>query len=216
MEFKVPTPSTESRFRTPHEELAYLKARVEEKERELGLQENAFERERIVKRELQTYADTPPAAVLHESVVVPDHDAMRDALHLKKEEHDGQIDGLLKIVAEKGVRNALSVVSKMYNPHLEDDFHRVLIQYVKKNLPIRGIGEKSSLFHALRMTLFEVTLSLDPKEDKKSFKELLSAMEQVYAGVLPHRIGEQDRWLSFEIAVSNEGREGAYSDSEKF
>jgi hypothetical protein len=218
MEFKVPTPSTESRFRTPHEELAYLKARVEEKERELGLQENAFERERIVKRELQTYADTPPAAVLHESVVVPDHDAMRDALHLKKEEHDGQIDGLLKIVAEKGVRNALSVVSKMYNPHLEDDFHRALVRYVAEGLPVGGnilnrTLESGQTWRSLHMTLYEVQPQGSTRKDeqKQPLEQLLKSTEQLYAGLLAIASGGKDNRnnvFSLEIAVA-QGSEDA-------
>ena len=48
-------------------------------------------------------------------------------LDLMPEEHDGKMSELVDILQEKGVLNALSVVDKLNNPHIEDDFHRFLI-----------------------------------------------------------------------------------------
>src|SRR3990167_628281 len=137
MEPRARAPET-SKFRTPQEEIAYLRERIKQKEQELDLPETNFEQERIAKREIARYADMAPTAVLHETVVVPEHDAMREAMRLEPEEHDTQIDALLRIVAEKGVRNALTVAAKMDNPHIEDDLHRALVRYIAEGLPVGG------------------------------------------------------------------------------
>src|ERR1700691_6619656 len=94
------------KFRSPEEEIAYLRERVAEKERELESAPNRFEKDRIAKREIAEYAEHPPATILHEAVVMPEHDILKNVLHLEPEVHDTQIDGLLKIVQERGIRNA--------------------------------------------------------------------------------------------------------------
>jgi hypothetical protein len=193
------------KFKSPQEEIAYLRSKVLEQEKKHEDNGEIFNREKVIEEQIHHHKILNKEEVLANPISKSEEEAI--VLDLAPRGTDAQVEELLGLLETKGLLNTLHVLDGLKHAMLEDDFHRVLIQYVKKNLPIRGVGEKSSLFHALRMTLFEVTLSLDPKEDKKSFKELLSAMEQVYAGVLPHRIGEQDRWLSFEIAVSNEGRE---------
>ena len=101
------------KFKSPQEELAYLRARVAEKERELEATGNAMEHERIAKREIVEYAAAPAPVVIHEATVIPEHDLLHTALKLEPESHDTQIDQLLKIVAMHGIKNALSVVQKM-------------------------------------------------------------------------------------------------------
>src|SRR5438105_3352651 len=126
------------RFKSPEEELAYLREQVAQKERELDVQPGKFESDRIAKREIALYSDVPAAKILHETVVMPEHETMRHILKLEPEIHDKQLDGLLDIVAQQGIRNALSVAARLKNPHLEDDFHRALVRYVAEGLPDRG------------------------------------------------------------------------------
>src|SRR3989338_6429052 len=123
------------KFKSPEEELAYLRERVREKEQEMESAPNRFESDRIAKREVALYAETHPATILHETVVMPEHDVIHNVLKLEPEAHDVQMDELLKIVATRGVRNALSVVARLKNPHLEDDFHRILVRYIERGIP---------------------------------------------------------------------------------
>ena len=210
MELKARAPET-SKFRTPQEEIAYLRERIKQKEQELALPEANFEQERIAKREIARYADMAPTAVLHETVIVPEHDAMREALRLEPEEHDSQIDALLRIVAEKGVRNALTVAAKMDNPHIEDDLHRVLVRYIAEGLPIGGNVlsrslESSQTWRALSMTLYEVHPqgAFKRAEEQQGLEQLLPSMEQLYAGLLAISSGNSEsrqNIFSLEIAV---------------
>src|SRR6185312_5623681 len=144
------------KFRSPQEELQYLRERVAQKERELEAGPNSFEKDRIAKREVAEYAELPATKILHETIVMPEHDILRNVLKLEPEAHDKQIDGLLRLVQEKGIRNALSVVMRMKNPHLEDDMHRVLVRYIAEGFPDRGLGLPEKVKRALHLCLFEI------------------------------------------------------------
>src|SRR3989338_6884727 len=105
-------------------------------------------------------------------------------LDLAPEPHDKQIESLVVVLREKGVLNTMRVVEKMNNPHLYDDFHRFLIQYIAVGLPVTGLPEKNPLWRPLHMTLFEISLPEATKEEaEKELKSLISGMEQFYAGM---------------------------------
>lgn len=198
-------------FKSPEEELAYLRARVAEKEQELEVPTSQFERDRIAKREVQEYAATPPAQILHEAVIQPEHDTVRDALKLEPEEHDKQIDGLLRLVAEKGIRNALSVAARMKNPHLEDDLHRMLVRYIAEGLPDKGMRPPENVARALHLVLFEIHPQSHGENDaekqgQQKLEQVLASSEQLYSGFLT-LIGKHEGF-SLEIAVP-EGTEEA-------
>ena len=104
------------------------------------------------------------------------------------------MDELVEILVEKGVKNTLEVVNKINDPHLSDDFHRFLIQYLSEGMTVRGLKEGSPLFKALHMTLFEVTLP-DIVDIDQGFSQLVMAMEQFYSGMLSIR--ESSRLKSY-------------------
>lgn len=203
--------AAEQKFKNPEEELAYLRARVAEKEQELENPSNQFERDRVAKREVQAYAATPAPQILHETVIMAEHDAVRLALKLDPEEHDAQMDGLLQIVSAHGIRNALSVVARMKNQHLEDDLHRVLVRYIAEGLPQKGMAPPERIARALHLVLFEIHpqahgegAEQNPQQQK--LEQVLASSEQLYSGFIslisPHE------GFSLEIAVS-EGTEEA-------
>src|SRR3989344_2576068 len=178
------------KFTSPEEELAYLRERVAEKERELELPKDKIESERIAKREIAEYADVPAAKILHETVIMAEHETVRHVLKLDPEAHDTQLDGLLAIVAERGIKNALSVAARLKNPHLEDDFHRALVRYIAEGLPDKGMPVPEQINRALHLVLFEVHPQAQGEvkaEEQRQMKleQLLSSSEQLYAGLLP-------------------------------
>ena len=199
------------KFKTAHEELAYLRERVREKERELDLPGNRFEQDRVAKREVKEYAEVPAATILHETVVMAEHDIIHHVLKLEPEPHDKQIDGILKLVQERGIRNALSVASRLNNPHLEDDVHRALVRYVAEGLPDQGIGLPEKMQRALHMVLFEIQPQAhgENKEQQSQYKleQLLSSSEQLYAGLMG--LIEGGEGFSLELAVP-QGSEEAF------
>ncbi len=192
------------KFKSPEEELAYLRQRVIEKERELDTPKNRVESDRIARREIAEYANIPSATIIHETVVMPEHETMRHVLKLEPEKDDAQMDGLLKIVAERGIRNALSVCSRLKNVHLEDDFHRVLVRYIAEGLPEKGFPLPEKVKRALHMVLFEIHPQAHGGKEKEQgqmkLEQILSSSEQLYAGLLslitPHE------GFSLEMAVA--------------
>ena len=199
------------KFKSPEEELAYLRERVKEKEAELEAPNNRFESDRIAKREIAAYAETPQATVLHETYVMPEHESVRHKLRLDPETHDIQMDELLKIVQARGIRNALAVCAKMKNLHLQDDFHRMLVRYIAEGLPDAGTAPPEKVRRALDLVLFAIDPQAYGEREKQDqsqhrLEQVLSSSEQLYAGLVS--LIARHEGFSLEIAVP-EGTESA-------
>jgi len=204
--------AAQEKFKSPEEELAYLRERVREKEAQLDTPKNRFEADRIAHREVAAYGDTPAATVLHETTIMAEHDIVHQVLKLEPETHDKQVDEILRMVQERGIRNALSVAARMKNPHLEDDIHRALVRYIAEGLPDHGMAPPEKIRRALNMVLFEIQPQAHGEGDKQEtqqhkLEQLLSSSEQLYAGLTS--LIDSHEGFSLEIAVP-EGSEEAF------
>ncbi|MEI6581000.1 MAG: TraM recognition domain-containing protein [bacterium] len=196
------------KFKTPVEELDYLRAHVAKKEQEL-IEKGHFEHaQEVAKNVIKEYKEIPAKEIIHRDNLLSKKESEGIVLKLKPEVHDVIMEELLGVVITKGIRNAISVVETMNNPHMDDDFHRLLVQYLKTGQILPDIKEGTPLYKSLNMTLFEITLP--PPEDEgdqqKGFKEFISAMEQFYAGM--HSISEgnnneKENYFTLEVALSN-------------
>src|SRR3989344_2857701 len=201
------------KFKTPEEELDYLRAHVAKREEELtqmGHLENA--KENAARDVVGAYKGVPAEQVVHGSHIINKKETEGIVLALKPESHDSVMEELLGIVITKGIRNALSVVEAMDNPHVDDDFHRFLIQYLKTGQVISGLKEGMPLYKSLNMTLFEITLPppTDEVDKSKGFKEFIGAMEQFYAGmqsVSDDKKNEKENYFTLEVALGNQSDE---------
>ncbi|MFZ2149862.1 MAG: TraM recognition domain-containing protein [Minisyncoccia bacterium] len=201
------------RFKTPEEELDYLRAHVKSKEEELikiGHVEHATEK--AAEEVIGEYKNIPTEQVLHTDNVLSANDTENIVLALKPEPHDSVMEELLGIVITKGIRNALSVVEAMNSAHIDDDFHRLLVQYLKTGQVISDFKEGNPVYKALNMTLFEITLP--PPEDEadksKNFKEFIGAMEQFYAGmqsISEGKANKEENYFTLEVALGNQNDE---------
>ncbi len=197
------------KFKTPQEELSYLRAHVAKREEELirlGHIEHA--KENATHDVVGAYKEVPIENVVHDSNIMNKKDQEGIVLALKPESHDTTMEELLGLVITKGVKNALSVVEAMNSPHIEDDFHRILIQYLKSD-PSVDSKEGTPLYKSLHMTLFEITLPppTEQVDKSKGFKEFIGAMEQFYAGmnsISEGKNNDKENYFTLEIALSNE------------
>ena len=128
------------KFSSPEEELVYLRKQIADREQNLANRGAEVKREEVVSDKLKDYSYVPVGQVLHPDFQESKSSIKELALNLAPEEHDGRMSELLKIVKEKGVKNALSVVEEMNDSHVEDDFHRFLVQYLKKGYEIYGLN----------------------------------------------------------------------------
>lgn len=201
------------KFKTPEEELHFLRAQVKMREEELlsaGQLEKADES--AFHDVIKEYKEIPIEEAVHKSNVIKKEEAEGIVLQLKPEKHDTVMEELLGVVITKGIRNALFVAETMGSPHIDDDFHRVLIQYIKTGRVDVPFKEASPIDRGLSMTLFEVTLP--PPEDEldksKNFKDFIGAMEQFYAGMQSISDGknnEKENYFTLEIALNNQNDE---------
>jgi hypothetical protein len=197
------------KFKSPQEELEFLRAHIAEKEKALNEQGHEVSRETLAHNVIQEYRKYEPEDVMHKSAVLKDKEAENLVLRLHPETHDNKMEELLGVLLDKGISNAMSLVARMNNPHLDDDFHRFLVQYLYSTHKIPGLKEGTPLFKSLDMKLFEITLP-DPDNEEdgaKGLKELLSAMEQFYAGM--HSVGDNRQnynrnHFTLEIALAED------------
>ncbi len=158
-----------------------------------------------VKETLKQYANIKPEEVLHPEYAIQGNEAEAITLELQPEAHDHVLERFIGIMQEKGIKNAMSVLEKMNNPHLMDDFHRFLVQFIASGYTIPDLREKDELWRPLHMTLFEVSLPEASEEDKnKQLKELISGMEQFYSAMLSvNEDKKSPAWFTVEVACAN-------------
>lgn len=197
------------KFKNPEEEINFLRAHILEKEKLLNEQGKEVNREHEAHNIINEYRKYEPEEVMHRSVAINKKEIDNIALRLHPEEHDNKMEELLGLLLDKGISNTLAIVEKMNNPHIDDDFHRFLVQYLSNTHKIPGLKENTPLFRSLDMKLFEISLPdmNDNEGNKKNLKELLSAMEQFYAGM--HSVGEgrenlNRKHFTLEIALSED------------
>ena len=200
------------RFTSPEEEIAFLREQISNKETELREGKKDYKIDDVVKEEIKKYHDILPKQVLDDTYALAQVDLESIVLNLAPERHDKKIEELLGVLEEKGIKNALSILSGFQDPHLEDDFHRFLVQYIKHGYEAKGVNISGEEFRGLGMTLYEVVLPEDSdtgeKEKSKPLKELISSMEQFLSGMLSVTTKDSTKdykknYIVLEIANAN-------------
>ncbi len=202
---------------TPEEELAYLREQITRKEKELYGTRAPSEPERatIVSEQIHAHKDASveilaPKYRMNETSVTSE--ASRILKELDLGDGAGAIMSLERTMKEKGIKNAFSVLEKLRNPQVVDDFHRYLVKRVAAGLPLTGLeglptDRQAPRFQALKMTLYEIALpgpkSAEQGARQKTLKELISGMEQLYAGLLSVEDADsgEPRAYALELAV---------------
>ncbi|HEX2792124.1 MAG TPA: DUF87 domain-containing protein [Candidatus Paceibacterota bacterium] len=191
---------------SPEEELRYLREQIAAKEAELAQRSAENPRAEAAHERILHHRASAPEAVLAPSYQLQHEEAAALALDLDPKASDETMDELRGLMETKGVRNAFSVLEKLNRPELEDDFHRFLVQYLVAGQQVTGMAENQPEWKALHMTLYEVALPelvADDKSGVRPLKELLSSMEQFYAGMLSleHAHKGEPPYFSLELAV---------------
>src|SRR3989339_537157 len=159
------------KFKTPQEELDFLRAHIAEREKALTGQGKEVNKEDLAHNVISEYKKFEPEDVMHKSAVIGKKESENLVLRLHPEAHDSKMEELLGVLLDKGISNTLSIVGKMNNHHLDNDFHRFLVQYLYSTHKIPGLKESTPLFKALDMRLFEITLP-DMNDDEGAKKGL--------------------------------------------
>ncbi len=186
-------------FSSPEEELDYLRSRVSEAETALAQTNTERPRERAVAHVVAEHRQAVPEALHEEAQAHP------DAVHLSlpPEMHDEKMGELIGILQEKGVWRAMAAVEATKNPHLIDDFHRLLVAYLADGNNARGLESKTALARDLNMVLYDIILpeNVEAEEKRRPLKELIASMEQLYQGLLSTKGSRtSNNHIVFELA----------------
>ena len=198
-------------FKNPDEEIAYLRSKLLEHETQMKETGGRLSTPEILKVEVERYKAIPAEKVLTSERLLSQPEVGSIVLNLAPRATDEKISELLGIFLDKGLRNTLSVLEKMQNPSLDDDFHRFLVQYIASGQDPKDYRRVPEEMKGVDMVLYEISLPAEETGDKgKSFKDLVSAMEQFYAGMLAISDGKDNsnkNYFSLEIALSAESDE---------
>lgn len=187
------------KFNSPEEELSYLRKIVAEKEKQ-ALEQNNYkpDTEKFISQAIEQYQKNDPLEKLSKGHVVPEKFQEEIVLELSPETHDYKMSEFIAMIETKGILNTLTIVERLGDPHIQDDLHRFLIQYIKAGYTVKGLDEKNPLAKTLGRTLFEVTLPDYGGEKDQNIQELFALMEQFYAGML----SLNEEYLTVEVANS--------------
>lgn len=105
------------------------------------------------------------------------------ALDLAPDANDKDMEELLGILQTRGLPAVFAALDKLGNPHLEDDFHRLLVQYKREGHAIPGLKKGDPIARALDFVLLEV--AVPEGEQGVSLSDVATKMEQWYQSVIP-------------------------------
>ncbi len=194
-------------FASPEEELKYLRERVAEKEQVLAKEAEPVKKEAAISQTITEYAKAPGVR-LEEHLILENPQYEKVLERMASVPHREKMRELYLTLAEKGVLSSLKMVQALGNPHLEDDFHGVLVDYIKTGMVVPGLDKEGDLSKLLHMTLYEVTLPFagtNAGEQALAFKEIIAEMERFYHGMLPLESAPLSRYghFSLELVLSN-------------
>ncbi len=150
--FNKESPTT-PQFSTPEEELVFLRNQIAQKEKQLAEKGQELHRPNVVNETVEAYKKQFPEQVLTKDFRMTEMHKEAIVLDLTPESHDEKMGELLGLLQEKGILNTIGVVERLNNPHIEDDFHRFLVQYIKQGLPDKTLLEKNPLVRSLEYVL---------------------------------------------------------------
>lgn len=145
-------------------------------------------------------------------------------LELTPDANDKDMEELLGILNARGYAAVMKELDRINNPHLEDDFHRLLVQYKRDGHPINGLTSDDPMHKALGFVLFEISITVSDGAKQQSVQDVFNAMEQFYRSFiafqsLPNPIFFKDwrkrktihkEYFVMELAVAGGGEEAIF------
>lgn len=194
-------------FRTPEEEIAFLREQIAEKERELLERTPEVDNtdiETVGKQQMKEYISFSPKMVLHKEYEMPAEDIAHSASAVEVA-HD-PVEEVLQLANEKGIKNALTVLERVDNAYVIDEVHRRLVEQIRSGVQMGDLKEGVPPWHILHMTLYEVTMPAQKAADGREYQlsELVGIMQQLFAGLRTIGSAKEGNHFVLEVAVAND------------
>ncbi len=198
------------KFSSPEEELKYLREQVAHKESAMWQEQTAPANmtQAAISATITEYGKQVPESKLEEHLIVDNPQFETVVEHISSLPHREKMRELYRVLAEKGILSAIKIAQALGNPHIEDDFHRVLVEYVNSGAIVPGLEKERELSKLLHMEVYEVTLpfaGMQEGEKVLSFKDVILEMERFYVGMIPLEGASKSQYghFSLELVLSN-------------
>lgn len=198
-------------FRTPEDEIKYLRQEIAKREQALSNLPRKMTQEEHAAAVVREHSSAPVQSVIESPV---QHKSEIAALvnSLGKKENNLQVIELGNIMLDKGVRFAIDLARNIKQPELEDDFHKFLVNYLLSGHDDAYNKLDKAEWRALHLKLFEITPpafnEADSHGDSGNVKSKIQLMEQLYSTL--QIIGDSEKneeYFSLELAKSNDSGE---------
>ncbi len=193
-------------FSSPKEELDFLRERIAKIEQQFESTKpseihNEAKKETIV-QELRDYGNIRPESVMNKGVVIPERVRDEIVLELRPETHDAKMAELIGIAMERGISNAIDIAKKLEDEHVNDDFHRFLVEYLRSGYSLNTLKENLPVFNELQRNLFTITIpEREDENNRDNEKSIVAQMQIFFSGMLSIVSGKNDdEYMSIEIA----------------
>ena len=193
------------KFSSPEEELQYLRERVARAEEVHKSEGMPVSKEAVISREVISYGQTRREDTLEEHFILENPQYEKSLELLNSSAHREKMREIYRLLAEKGILNALKVVRELNSPHLEGDFHAIIVNYVKTGAIVPGLDKEQGLARMIRKTLYEITLPHAEGERIPTVQQAMEFMQRFYSGMLPadREHTAQHDGFTIEIAMPN-------------
>ncbi len=211
-------------FKSKEEEIEYLRSLIVQQDDEnkknssfnILAKEKSEDKESQINDILKKYKTEEPQKVLHQNFILGQEHVTTIGVGLSPEEHDDKLQKLIDIFTTDGIRNVFSILEKMDDAHLEDDFHRFLVQYILKSDPEKNkkrIGNLKETAKALETSLYQVILPTEKEQTPGNQnipadpKNVIALMERFFVGMLsisdPTSPDKNKNYFTVEIAKAH-------------
>ncbi len=182
-------------------ELAHVREQVSLREAVAQAKGVEMPRSQIVSKVLAEYADQKPEDVLPEHAIIGNPKFEEIVRSVDALPHREKIRELYAIMQERGILNAIKIAEGLGNPHVEEDFHHVLVHYVHTGSLIPGLDKEKELRKELDRTVFQVVVPLQKERGEVDPQQVLLSMQRFLSGIFGQ--GGGDVQYAFEIALPN-------------
>jgi hypothetical protein len=195
-------------FATPEDEIKYLRAKIEEKEKSMLNMPRTVERSEHANSAVEDYKEEIKGNEIPNNKIVEFQNILAK---LGTKQDDKQVLELATVMLDHGVAFAIQIAQKVGKPELEDDFHRFLVMYLLSGHEDEAKDIPKREWKALNFKLYEIVPPpFDEKDEKHEPKYYISLMEQLYATLQsvandPNNKGND--YYSLELAISNGSNE---------
>ncbi len=187
---------------TTEAEVKHLQEQVSLRKESVGGTVNQAQQKEITSQVINEYSQNKPEHVLAEGRVLDNPKFEKIVSSVDALPHREKIRELYSVMQEHGILNAIKVAAELNSPHIEEDFHHVIVHYIHTGSFVPGLDKEKEIKKELSRTLFEILVPLAKETGQVDPQQVLSSMQRFLSGIFGPG-ADKDAVYTFEIALAN-------------